>query len=110
MHLKVKTYNWNSGEDQSTKHTGFIAQDLLEIFPDLVVTEEFVYDEISKKSIKKPVQHLGVRYAEMIGILTRAIQEQQEQIVQQKETINELKVDLIKYRAELNKTQSSRGQ
>ncbi len=110
MNLQVKTFNWNSGEDQHTNHTGFMAQDLIKTFPDLVVSEEYVYDEASKKSVKKPVEYLGVRYTEMIGILTKAIQEQQELIQQQNQTVNELKGELARYRSEIIKVNKSIGQ
>ncbi|HPX52512.1 MAG TPA: tail fiber domain-containing protein, partial [Candidatus Paceibacterota bacterium] len=54
-------YNWNSEADNTLKHTGFIAQNLEQIFPDLVTTDE---DKMK-----------GVNYAGMTPYLVSAIKE-----------------------------------
>ena len=37
--LDVVTYNWNTEDDNTTKHIGFIAQQVESIYPDLVTTD-----------------------------------------------------------------------
>ena len=37
--LNVVTYNWNTEDDNTTKHIGFIAQQVESIYPDLVTTD-----------------------------------------------------------------------
>ena len=59
--LEVVKYNWITESDTDTKHTGFIAQNLEQIFPDLVTTDE---DKMK-----------GVNYAGMTPYLVSAIKE-----------------------------------
>ena len=81
MQLKPKTYQWiDPAIDNRTTHLGFIAQDLLEILPEVVVDKEWkTLDENGKKEWV-PTERLGVNYAEIIPVLVKAIQEQQVQI------------------------------
>ncbi len=39
MNLRPVTYNWNPENDTDPKHTGFIAQEVKDIFPDLVTQD-----------------------------------------------------------------------
>jgi len=59
-------YNWREGDDRDTK-IGFLAQELRQVIPEVVVGDE-----------KK--ETLAVNYTELIPVLVRAIQQQQEQI------------------------------
>lgn len=68
MNLNPVLYNWNSQSDLETKNASFIAQELEEIYPNLVMTED---DESAYKSISM----IG-----MIPYIVSAIQEQQNQI------------------------------
>jgi len=61
------------------KQIGFIAQDIEKILPSVVVTQD--NDEKTK----------GMKYSELIPVLTKAIQEQQEEIQGQQAEINVLK-------------------
>jgi hypothetical protein len=65
--------------DYPIKENGFIAQDLQKVFP-LVVKEGTDQDKL-----------LSVNYVGLIPVLTKAIQEQQEQINTQQKQIEELK-------------------
>jgi hypothetical protein len=68
-----------SSNDYSIKEIGFIAQELQKVLP-LVVTETKDADKILK-----------VNYISVIPVLTKAIQEQQQQIEAQQKQIDELK-------------------
>ncbi|MPL62112.1 hypothetical protein SDC9_07711 [bioreactor metagenome] len=60
--LEVVKYNWNSENDGDAKHTGFIAQNMEQIFPDLVSTD--------------PVSNLkAINYAGMTPYLVSAVNE-----------------------------------
>lgn len=64
MRLRPVEYNWNFEGDTQTKHTGFIAQEVEQVFPTLVSTDA----------------SSGYKQLSMIGLvpyLTRAIQEQE---------------------------------
>lgn len=69
--LRSVSYNWNStkypekGFDNN-RHIGFLAQELLEVIPDVVIKDEN--------------NHYAVEYNAIIPVLTQAIQEQQKQI------------------------------
>jgi hypothetical protein len=62
LNLTPVTYNWNSENDTDQKHIGFIAQEMEQIFPDLVSTD--------------PVTGLkSLSYANLTPYLAKAIQE-----------------------------------
>lgn len=67
MALRSVTYKWKEDQDGETK-LGFIAQELEQIVPEVVSTAN---DEMKTR---------GVNYAELIPVLVKAIQEQQQVI------------------------------
>jgi hypothetical protein len=95
MQLKPVSYKWKNKEDVKL---GFIAQDLINIIPEVV----FTGDDENKT--------LGVYYSDIIPVLTKAIQEQQAIIESQKNEIERLKkksteVDNLKAEIEFIKSQ-----
>lgn len=68
LQLKPVRYNWNQDTDKSKKSIGLIAQDLKEVIPE-VVHEPEDKDEL-----------LGVNYSELIPVLIKGMQEQQDLI------------------------------
>lgn len=66
MSMRSVSYKWKEGNDKDMK-IGFLAQDLRQIVPEVVVGDE-----------KK--ENLAVNYIELIPILVNAIKEQQQQI------------------------------
>ena len=91
MQLKPVTFKWNNPKiDNSNKHLGFIAQDLQEVIPEVVVDSEWIEVEGQGKVWKK-TPLLGVNYAEVIPVLVRSIQEQQTIIDSQKKEIEQQK-------------------
>ena len=67
--LKPAVYNWKN-DDSGKKSIGFIAQDLLEIFP------EDEYDVV----VKQPNGFYAVNYHEIIPILTKEIQKLKKEV------------------------------
>lgn len=77
--LRPVWYNWKKDEDSVGKEMGFIAQEIEEEIPSLVHTEA--------SGMK------SVEYAKMVALLTKALQEQQEQIDALRAEVAELKKD-----------------
>jgi hypothetical protein len=105
--MKVKIYNYTFKKDGDAalmnlsegKQTGFISQQLEQVFPELVRDDanSVSYSDDpnapdNKKS--KEIHYKGVNYTGMIPILTKAIQEQQKIIEEQNATIQNLKIQL----------------
>ncbi len=86
MKLKPVSYQWKNEKLKCGTGTnlGFIAQDLETIIPDVVV---HTVNSNDKETGAAPVEaeSFGVKYAELIPVLTKAIQEQQV-IIQDQET------------------------
>jgi hypothetical protein len=68
--LKPVTFSWKEPGDDGMKgrQLGFIAQDVESVVPEAVLT------------MKNPEGTLGLKYDSLIPILTKAVQQQQEQI------------------------------
>ena len=62
MSLSPVVYNWNIESDTDQKHTGFIAQEVAQVFPDLVTTDQAT-------NIK------SLSYTGFVPYLTKAVQE-----------------------------------
>ena len=118
--LSVKTYKWKADEFPGMNFNpdeisyGFMAQDLKEIFPDLVVSEKAIPDP--SESIKAYSElnmvsgyHL-VNYIGLIPILTSAIQEQQNIIESQGDKIKQLENLFVKLQMELDKLKKSKNE
>jgi hypothetical protein len=87
MQLKPKSFRFRTEDKENAKmnlpegnHVGLIAEDLQEVFPELVrpvtVTDEDKDKTIATRTI------LAVNYVELIPVLIKAIQEQQQQIAE----------------------------
>jgi len=75
MALKPRLFDWKSGKGQDTKNVrGFIAQEIEEVFPDLV-------DEWKDPAPEGEEPYKSVRQ-DLIPVLVKAIQEQQAMIVE----------------------------
>ncbi|MDT8411696.1 MAG: tail fiber domain-containing protein [Vicingaceae bacterium] len=86
MNLKPVSFQWINGKLTNNQKLGFIAQDLIEILPEVVHKDE---DESNP---------LGVYYSDIIPVLTKAIQEQQQMIENQEQKMKkqQQEIDLLK--------------
>ncbi len=75
MRLRPVVYDWKN--DTGKNKIGFIAQEIREIVPNVVLGDE-------------SIENLGVNYAELVPVLTKAIQEQQKIIDAQEERLQKL--------------------
>jgi hypothetical protein len=68
--LKMRVVDYRYKADPKKPHTGFIAQDLHQVYPEAVT--------VGGENVK--TQPWGVDYAKLTPLLTKAVQEQQQQI------------------------------
>lgn len=82
-------FQWKERPERGEK-LGLIAQELLELVPEVVKTHEFEATDENGSLEKKLLERYGVYYTDLIPILIKAMQEQQKQIDTQKQRIQEL--------------------
>lgn len=82
---------------------GFIAQDLEQIFPELVSVQKHPLDDPNIRAESKYLEYKGINYIGMIPVLTKAIQEQQEMIESQQMQIDILRSELIELKRMIEK-------
>ena len=90
LKLKPVSYQWKSNPESGTK-LGLIAQDLLEVVPEVVKDWEYEFSEETRTQKKVKSERLGVYYSDLIPVLINSVQEQQKMIEELKKEIEELK-------------------
>jgi hypothetical protein len=95
LQLKPVSFQWNNSPQNSTK-IGLIAQDLLEVIPEVVKTHDWEEGELPGEGKIVKLDRLGVYYSDIIPVLISAIQEEHEIVVSQQEIIIELYDKVIK--------------
>jgi len=88
MQLEPVSYEWKNDVLKVGTKLGFVAQDLLETVPEVVVTHEPIEDPETGEIVFTETERMGVFYDDLIPVLTKAIQEQQGTIEDQQETID----------------------
>jgi len=99
LELEPIRYQWKNNsygntrvpDSQAPEMLGFSAQQLLEVIPEVVETHTWQAVDENGSFQRKENTTLGVRYAEIIPVIVKAIQEQQTEI-------NRLKNELNTYR------------
>lgn len=81
LQLKPVRFHWKNREDRGEK-LGLVAQDLLDVLPEVVKTHDWVLtsEEPGAAKEKMEVENLGVYYSDIIPVLIHGIQEQQAKI------------------------------
>jgi hypothetical protein len=80
LRLRPISYQWKNKKLGEGKKLGFSAQELLTVIPEVVKTHDLIFSEETGTSTLKENERLGVYYSDLIPVLTKAIQEQQELI------------------------------
>jgi hypothetical protein len=99
MSLETITYNWKDNTVGKTviperfikRKIGFSAQQLHEVIPEVVQTHSWTTSDEKGNYKRIKNDKLGVYYSDLIPVTVKAIQEQQGQIKELKETVEELK-------------------
>jgi len=91
MQLNPVSFNWK-GKREENKKLGLIAQELLQVVPEVVKThDEKVIDEETGEKQVVELDRMGVYYSDLIPVLIKGMQEQQKEIEELKEEIEKLK-------------------
>lgn len=91
MNLQPVSFKWiNNKIDNHSAHLGFIAQDLQETIPEVVIDHEWRQSREEANPVWTETERLGVNYAEIIPVLVKAMQEQQALIESLQKRIDEL--------------------
>ena len=93
MMLHPVSFAWVGHPDQGTK-LGLIAQDVQKVIREVVVDNEFVRDQETGGSRKVPLQNLGMYYSDLIPVLIKGMQEQQQSIYEKERKIAALESHL----------------
>ncbi|WP_456442168.1 tail fiber domain-containing protein [Psychroserpens sp.] len=80
MKLEPISYQWKNSRNPSEVKIGFSAQQLLTILPEVVKTHDFVYPNEKEPGVLQKNENLGVYYSDIIPVLVKAIQEQNQEI------------------------------
>ena len=89
--LRPISFQWkNDNIDKSSTHLGFVAQEVQQVLPEIVVDHEWKEIPDSAEKVWEKTDKLGMKYAEIIPVLVKAIQEQQTQIEELKAKIEKL--------------------
>ncbi|HNW91132.1 MAG TPA: tail fiber domain-containing protein [Bacteroidales bacterium] len=93
LKLRPVSYNWKNEKLNigTGKNLGFIAQEMENIVPDVVVHTQTEIDKETNQPGSEFPDAYSVKYSELIPVLVKAIQEQQAQIEQLKQEIELLK-------------------
>lgn len=101
LKLNPVTYNWKKEqfgktvvpENQKQVKLGFLAQEVQKVLPELVQSEDWKRESETNPDVyvKKQRDFLAVNYVEMVPVLVKAMQEQQEMINELKKEIEALK-------------------
>jgi len=103
MQLKPVTYEYKPEHNpDGRKRTGFIAQEVQEVFPNVIVTEDFDRDAITEEPIRTQSDYLSMNYIELIPITIKALQEQQNMIESKDKQLEEQEARITELEAELS--------
>lgn len=98
LKMQPVSFNWKNKSNPDTK-LGLIAQDLQALIPEVVHSHVWEKDEKTGVLAKRELNRLGVYYSDLVPVLIKALQQQQQIINNQKtEIINlSISVDNLKH-------------
>lgn len=97
MALRPVSFRWRDRPEDGTR-LGLIAQEVQPVIDEVVVDEDISYTKgpNGPERTVKPAENLGMYYSQLIPVLIKAVQEQQNLIQQQAEKIKELEARISK--------------
>lgn len=76
--LRPISFQWKDTKiDNSSTHLGFVAQEVQQVLPEVVVDHDWKEVPESQEKTWEETEKLGMKYAEIIPVLVKAVQEQQ---------------------------------
>tara|TARA_R110002049_G_scaffold275213_1_gene453241 strand:- start:28324 stop:30189 length:1866 start_codon:yes stop_codon:yes gene_type:complete len=95
LKMNPVSFNWKNRKNKDTK-LGLIAQDLLDLIPEVVMSHEWkkISDDKNATLEKVELDRLGVYYSDLIPVLINAIKEQQKLISNQDSKIAGLSAEV----------------
>ncbi len=99
MMLRPVSFQWKNNPEYGTK-LGLVAQEVQKVISEVVVDHEFTRDENTGDVRQVPSVNLGMYYSDLIPVLIKATQEQQ-QLIDEKDarlTALESKMDILETR------------
>ncbi|MEM9847047.1 MAG: tail fiber domain-containing protein [Bacteroidota bacterium] len=85
MQLRPVTYQYiNKHNKDGRLRTGFIAQEVREVYPEVVVDEDVDVDQVTGELIRTKSDYLSMNYIELIPITIKAVQELNEKMEENK--------------------------
>jgi len=90
--LNPVTFNWKSMDVTKSTQMGFVAQDVLKVFPQLVTDMGAVTIKLADGTTQTVSDAKGLSYEGLIAPMVKAIQEQQKQIEELKSEVRELRI------------------
>ncbi|MDP5171765.1 MAG: tail fiber domain-containing protein, partial [Bacteroidia bacterium] len=93
MKLKPVSFSWKDQPEMGTK-LGLIAQDVQEVISEVVLDKDWVINEQSGEKTEIEAERMGVFYSDLIPVLIKGMQEQQEIINAQTKRIEALEARL----------------
>lgn len=103
LKLQPVSFEWKAMPEFGTK-LGLIAQDLQKVIPEVVLNKEWVEDEETGEKREIKAHRMGVFYSDLIPVLIKATQEQQDIIEKQEDRIDQLETRLQALEDLLTKT------
>lgn len=89
--LRPISFQWKDAKiDNSSTHLGFVAQEVQQVLPEIVVDYDWKEVPESQEKTWEKTDKLGMKYTEIIPVLVKAIQEQQAIIEELKAKIEAL--------------------
>lgn len=89
MKLRPVSFSWKEQPEIGTK-LGLVAQELQEVISEVVVDKDWIIDEKTGEKTEVEADRMGVYYADLIPVLIKGMQEQQEIIEAQQAKIEAL--------------------
>ena len=87
--LRPISFQWKDDTiDKSSTHLGFVAQEVQQVLPEIVVDHEWKEIPDTTEKVWEKTERLGMKYAEIIPVLVKAMQEQQTIIDSQKQLLD----------------------
>ena len=105
--LRPISFQWKDDTiDKSSTHLGFVAQEVQQVLPEIVVDHEWIEVPDTTEKVWEKTERLGMKYAEIIPVLVKAVQEQQTIIDSQKQLLEEQSKTIIEILERLKKLES----